>query len=71
VLLDECQDDMNVCPFLASNGLCSSGSMWVETQCARSCGQCSTGSGGGKPAGEPHAEVCVRQHVHAEIVWGV
>jgi hypothetical protein len=42
VLLDECQDDINVCPFLAATGLCGGGSLWVETQCARSCGQCAS-----------------------------
>lgn len=53
VLLDECQDDINVCPFLAASGLCSSGSMWVETQCARSCGHCSTAASSSKAEGEP------------------
>lgn len=66
LLLDECQDDMNVCPFLASSGLCSSGSMWVETQCARSCGQCSTGSGG--MAGEHCAESMPQAALHATMV---
>jgi hypothetical protein len=42
VLLDACQDDINVCPFLAATGLCGGGSLWVETQCARSCGQCAS-----------------------------
>jgi hypothetical protein len=58
MLLDECQDDINVCPFLAATGLCSSGSMWVETQCARSCGQCSTAAGSAA-AGE-----CCQREAH-------
>jgi hypothetical protein len=53
VLLDECQDDVNLCPFLAASGLCSSGSMWVETQCARSCGHCSTAATINTKAGKP------------------
>eukprot|EP00878_Enallax_costatus_P008420 GHUV01008801.1.p1 GENE.GHUV01008801.1~~GHUV01008801.1.p1 ORF type:complete len:575 (+),score=160.71 GHUV01008801.1:1377-3101(+) len=40
VLLDSCQDDMNVCPYLAFTGMCSSGSLWITTQCARSCRVC-------------------------------
>lgn len=42
-LLDDCQDDINVCPYLAAVGLCTSSSLWVETQCRRSCRQCTAG----------------------------
>jgi hypothetical protein len=40
-LLDDCQDDINVCPYLAFTGLCGSDSLWIVTQCPRSCKKCS------------------------------
>ncbi|WIA18309.1 hypothetical protein OEZ85_009774 [Tetradesmus obliquus] len=40
-LLDDCQDDINVCPYLAFTGLCGSDSLWIATQCPRSCKKCS------------------------------
>jgi hypothetical protein len=37
-----CYDELSVCPFFASRGLCSNGSLWLESQCPRSCNLCST-----------------------------
>ncbi|KAF8059205.1 XYL1 [Scenedesmus sp. PABB004] len=55
VLLDECQDDVSVCPYLAATGMCASGSVWVGTQCPRSCGKCTpsepAAAGGGDSGG--------------------
>eukprot|EP00879_Flechtneria_rotunda_P018463 GHRR01019367.1.p1 GENE.GHRR01019367.1~~GHRR01019367.1.p1 ORF type:complete len:495 (+),score=162.62 GHRR01019367.1:249-1733(+) len=59
VLLDDCQDDINVCPYLAYSGMCSSGSWWIETQCARSCGHCQTGDAGNNSSAGSALQVTV------------